>query len=131
MAIAHNDLGQADDALLVHASYSEEAGHEATMQLLELPAPPDAIIYASDHSAKGGLLAAAENSVRVPDSLAVIGMGDLLRPREAPVALTTIDTRSQDLGRLAASTLRGLIKGQTQAPIHQSVAPELLVRDSA
>ena len=130
MATAHAGR-QHDERLLVHASYSEEAGHAATMQLLAARPAPDAVIYASDHSAKGGLQAASEKGLAVPADLAVVGMGDMLRPREATPTLTTIDTRSEDLGRLAAATLRRLVGGESDVPIHQSVAPRLAVRESA
>lgn len=130
MALAHEGLAH-DESLLLHAAYGEEDGYRAAAQLLGRTRPPDALICASDHMAKGALMAAGESGIQVPADLALVGMGDLLRPREVSPELTTLDTRSEEMGRLAAATLQRLAKGEERVPAHQSVRPRLIVRQSA
>jgi GntR family transcriptional regulator of arabinose operon len=130
MALRHFKLPPSPPQWIMHEEYGEGPGHVATMKLLNLPDPPDAIIYRMDVQAKGGLMAARELGVDVPEELAVVGHGNNLRPKEALIELTTIDPHPAELGRVAMTTLKQLIDGDRNVPFFQFVIPKLIVRQS-
>ncbi len=110
-----------NEAWIKYAGYQEADGYDATIELLSQPEKPDAIIYASDFQARGGLIAAQESGVDVPGSLSIIGTGKLLREREWPVQLSTIDICFNEVGRHTMALLNGLAAHQADTPLRCSV----------
>lgn len=84
-----------------HVGYQERDGFEAMARLLDSRDRPAAVICASDHLARGVLLAAHSAGIRVPDDLAVIGAGRLLDGAGWPVPLTSIDLGLAEVGEAA------------------------------
>ncbi|MAX27790.1 MAG: hypothetical protein CMJ19_25120 [Phycisphaeraceae bacterium] len=130
MALTHLGL-DAPSLPIVHGGYGEDHGYESTHQLLEQPTPPDAIVYASDYQARGGLRAAGERNMRVPDDLAIIGSGNILGTNVTPIEITTIDPHYDRIGKTGATVLRQLIEGKQSEPFCHVVAPELIVKQSS
>ncbi len=130
IALKFHGLPPAPPEWVLREDYGEGPGHEATLRLLNGSERPDAIIYGLDVQAKGGLIAARELGIAVPEELALIGHGNELRPKEALVELTTVDPHLGTLGRLAMITLKRLIDGESDLPFYQVVTPELVVRES-
>jgi len=120
-----------DPSLVVMAGYSELSGYTATRDLLKSDHPPDAIIYASDFQAKGGFNAAIELGRKIPDDLAIVGTGNVLRPMELPLSLTSIDPHFATVGSLAVRALKRLIAGETIDTLREVVQPDLVLGDSA
>lgn len=113
-------------AWVIHTGYLEGEGYHAARKLMALPEPPDAILFASDQQARGGLLAAQELGLDVPGTLAIVGAGHVLGPEAWPVALTTIDLRLNEVGALARRTVAAMVAGE-RPPARQSVASRLIV----
>jgi len=90
-----------DRRRLLQAGYQERDGAEATRGLLREAEPPDAIVFASDFMARGGLVAALDAGVAVPDELAIVGAGPTLDPAGWPVSLASVDLNLEDMGRVA------------------------------
>ncbi len=106
------------DDWMIHAGYDEADGHRATRALLansDEADRPDAILYASDYQARGGLIAAHELGVDVPGDLSVVGCGCLLREKEWLVPMTSIDLRFERVGASAMAILEGLSRGDNVA----------------
>ena len=116
------------DDWLIHAGHDELAGFEATRTLLAQEPRPDAIIYGTDFAAKGGIHALGQAGLRVPKDVAVIGMGNALRPMESAIELTTLDIKVHEEGRVAASVLMRLVRNEPDVPLETMIAPELIVR---
>ncbi len=118
-----------DPDWIINAGYDERDGYHAMQRLMSLPPDqrPDAVIFASDHPARGALVAAHELSIHVPRDVAIVGAGDLLGPSGWSVPLTTIDLKFAEVGRRARQTLIALIEGQTPPPLRQSIRAELRV----
>ncbi len=112
------------------ASFDVESGFVATLRLLALGRPVDAIVYADDGMAIGGLKAIKESQRRVPDDIAVIGFHNYDFARFAEPALTTIGFDMQMMGRLAALRLCNLMDGAADDPNVMTVSTHLIVRDS-
>lgn len=130
MALRHHDL-QAPENPVVHGGYGEEHGYESTLILLDQPNKPDAIIYASDYQARGGLQAATELGISVPNDLAIIGSGNILGKGFLPMELTTIDPHYDRIGNKGATVLKSLIQKNPEDIFCHVIEPELIVKQSS
>lgn len=106
---------------MVQAGYAERDGAHALRELMSLDQRPDAVLFASDFMARGGLLAAHEIGLKIPDDLAIIGAGPVLDAGGWTVPLATIDLGLFDMGRLARQAIDAVIDGRTDSPLRQSV----------
>ncbi|MBB3105370.1 LacI family DNA-binding transcriptional regulator [Azomonas macrocytogenes] len=79
-----------------------EAGKQAMESLMKEARPPDAIIFANDNLAAGGLLTARRMGLRVPDDCAVMGFGDYAFSGMLLPALSTIRPPARLIGEIAA-----------------------------
>lgn len=117
-----------DPALIVHSSYSLEAGQASTNQLLAAGAT--AIVCASDPLALGAIRAARRADLRVPTDLSVVGYDDSALMNSTDPALTTVRQPIEPMGRAAVDLLARMISGR-QVPHHELLfEPELVVRAS-
>jgi DNA-binding LacI/PurR family transcriptional regulator len=115
---------------LIHAGYQEPQGYEATKKLISRGRKPDAILYASDYQARGGLIALQEAGLSAPRDVCIIGAGRLLRDKEWPVTLTSIDLQFERVGQVALDTLRKLIDAEP-VPFRQVVTSHLVPGETA
>lgn len=79
-----------------------EAGKQAMDALMKRHPRPDAIIFANDNLAAGGLLAAQRAGLRMPEDCAVMGFGDYAFAEMLLPSLTTIKPPAQEIGEIAA-----------------------------
>lgn len=71
------DAGLAfDDALLVNGESNSESARLAAQQLLELSAPPSAIMAANNLMTIGAMHALRDANIAVPDQMALVGFDD-------------------------------------------------------
>ncbi len=122
------DLGLEPD-LVVVADFSGASGARATHELLDLPRPPSAIVYANDLMAIAGISVATERGIRVPHDLSVVGFDDVpLAPFVVP-PLTTVRQEVIAWGRACARTLVARVEGRE--PDEIALPPvEFVVRGS-
>lgn len=113
----------------VEADFSAEAGAAAMRQLLDLPDPPTAVIYANDLMAMAGLAVAVARGVDVPGRLSITGYDDTELAAHLQPPLTTVTTDVTNWGRAAATRLLELI--DQRKPTETSLSPpQLVVRGS-
>jgi len=123
-------LGATPGGELIAEGNAFADGITATDRLLA-QARPDAIFYASDALATGGLHALAHRALRVPDEIAVAGFGDIISSSVTVPALTTVHVPMREIGaRSVALLLRILADGDEAAPAVQ-LETTLVVRESA
>ncbi len=130
LALSLHNLAFQDYQASNGASFDVENGYIATLRLLALRRPVDAIIYGTDGMAVGGLKALKESGSHIPRDVAVIGCHNYEIARFADPALTTIDFDMQMMGRLAASRLCSLFEGADEDCHVMTVPTRLIVRDS-
>jgi LacI family transcriptional regulator len=94
-------------------SRSAENGFEAAQRLLGCDPPPDGIFCFNDEAATGTLRAILDAGLRIPEDIAVIGVGNMTNTDLLKVPLTTIDQNSFEMGRNAALTALELIERKT------------------
>ncbi|MFA9478561.1 GntR family transcriptional regulator [Phycisphaerales bacterium AB-hyl4] len=111
-----------DPARIVRAGYSEQDGAHATRELLALDPQPDAILFASDFMARGGLLTAHAAGLRVPDDLAIVGAGPVLDEGGWTLPLATIDLGLHEMGRRARQTIQACCEKRLTEPARHAVA---------
>ncbi|WP_338722732.1 LacI family DNA-binding transcriptional regulator [Devosia sp. XK-2] len=111
-------LARIDPDLILHGDWSEAWGRQAAAQLLALPDRPDAIFAGNDQIARGIVEALVEQSVAVPNDIAVVGfdnwtvMTDAARP-----PLSSVDMNLKLLGEEAGHRLIRMIQGEEHAGI--------------
>lgn len=111
------------------ADFSAQGGADATKQLLDLPDPPTAIVYANDLMAIAGMSTALSRGFDVPHRLSVTGFDDTPLAAHLQPALTTVRTDVVGWGRAAALRLLALIDQETGGEIDLPT-PEFIVRAS-
>jgi LacI family transcriptional regulator len=129
-AMHANDLDVPPDLLPAPAPGSPRKGYSQMKQLLELPAPPTAVVATSDKSALGALDALKAAGRRVPDDVALTGIDDVAEGEHAEPPLTTVRWPKRDLGVLAVRRLLDRITHPTSLPIKTLVPCRLVIRAS-
>ncbi|MGV9890067.1 LacI family DNA-binding transcriptional regulator [Streptomyces sp. NPDC003395] len=107
-----------------HAGLDATAARRRMRELLALPEPPTAVFVCSDRMALGVYEALAEQGLRVPDDVSVVGFGDLPEARWSTPALTTV---RQPLAEMAATAL-GLLLRMMDGDPPESTRTELSTR---
>lgn len=82
-----------------------EAGKQAMESLMSHATPPDAIFFANDNLAAGGLLAGQRAGLKIPQDCAVLGFGDYPFAEMLLPSLSTIKPPALDIGVLAATRI--------------------------
>jgi LacI family transcriptional regulator len=118
---------------LVQAGFMEADGHEAMKRLLTVRPRVDAVFAGNDPAAIGAMKAIWEAGLKVPDDIAVVGVGDITFGDLLRVPLTTVSWSRTELGREAATLLLNPLEGAAEddeAPRRVIIPPRLVVRES-
>jgi len=111
---------------------SDDSGHAAMLQLLEMKRPPDGVFCYNDPSAMGAMLAAIDKGFRIPRDIALIGAGNVHYAKFLRVPLSTIDQQSAEIGARAAKLALKLIESKkAQKPSAVLLSPLLVARESS
>jgi DNA-binding LacI/PurR family transcriptional regulator len=108
--------------------YSYEHGYRATLELAD--ARPDAIFYANDITALGGMDALRRTlSLRIPEDVAVVGFDDIAMASWPSYALTTV---RQPIAAMIETTVARLASDMMRAgeAAHEVIAGPLILRRS-
>jgi len=119
------------EAYVRSGDFSSASGYTETCELLALPAPPTAVVAASDLMALAALQAIWDSGLRPGRDVAVVGFDDLEAAALAHPPLTTIRQDRQALGTLAATRAIELIEHADVAAGATVLPVELVVRASS
>lgn len=120
---------EADHALQVDATNSQEAGYAAAQALIGSGTSFDAIFAASDTIAIGAMKALWEAGRSIPEDVAIIGFDDLPAASLTHPPLTTIQQDYRRAGELLVDSLLSMIRNE---PVSEQVLPaRLVVRESS
>ena len=128
-ALARAGLGP-ERALIFRDAMSLEGGHGAGQRLLALETRPTAAICHNDVMAIGLLQACAEQRVRVPRDLSIVGWDDVPYASLVTPPLTTVRVPRYELGQAAARRLLDLMAGRPAGLAEPPLALELIRRQS-
>jgi LacI family transcriptional regulator len=116
---------------LAPGGFMESDGHRAMKRLLTMRPRVDAVFAANDPAAIGAMKAIWEAGLRVPDDIAVVGVGDIALGDMLRVPLTTVGWSRHDQGRHAAELLLDGLDAESDDPQRIIVPPRLIVRESS
>lgn len=119
--------------LVVRGNGWPDGGRRALEALMGLVEPPTAVFCYNDMTAIGLLRTARERSIRIPESLAVVGFDDIPLAAYVDPPLTTIAQPKFEMGQLAMGMLLNLMQAGTPAGERLSnpvVQGQLIVRES-
>lgn len=112
-------------------AYSYDAGYEATLKLFASGNQPDALFYADDIMACGGMDALRyELLLDVPEQVGVIGVDNIRLSRSKAYNLTTINQPFELMVEQLVNLLNGLIQDEVEPQQHIKLPCELIVRKS-
>ncbi|HEY5799412.1 MAG TPA: LacI family DNA-binding transcriptional regulator [Burkholderiaceae bacterium] len=116
---------------LVRSDFTSEGGYNAFRQLLALKQRPTAIFASNDLMAIGGICAAAEAKVTIPEQLSVIGYDDIALASFSTPRLSTVAQPKYEMGEMVARMLVERLNGAGAAPVRRErLQTELVVRQS-
>ena len=116
---------------LTESNFSAEDGYRQTLKLLEQSSNLDAIVFADDVIALGGIRALRENNLSVPDDIAVTGFGDYEVSRFIDPSITTVAFDMPQMGRIAAKRLKLLLDEPDNDCWLIRVSTHLIIRNSS
>jgi LacI family transcriptional regulator, galactose operon repressor len=120
------------DEWIVRGGFMESEGYQAMKRLLEVRPKIDAVFAANDPSAIGAMKAIWEAGLRVPDDIAVVGVGDIALGDLLRVPLTTVGWSRTDQGRHAAELMLNSLDEDNHAePQRIIIPPRLIARASS
>ncbi|UOQ53096.1 LacI family DNA-binding transcriptional regulator [Hymenobacter cellulosivorans] len=116
-----------------HADINLKSGTQAMRKLLKLSERPDAVFASNDLAIVGAMQVAKEQGLRVPKDMALIGFSNEAFTELTEPRLTSVDQRSEQMGRTAVRLLLKLLKRPaTATPLKPVVLePKLIIRESS
>ncbi len=129
LALCLHDLSFTPDQVVV-SDFNAQSGYQQTLRLLEQRSDLDAVIFADDIIALGGMRAIREHGYDVPHDLAVVGFGDYELSRFTTPSLTSVHFDMHTMGIIAARRLCMLFDDPDDFPWLVRVPTTLIIRDS-
>ena len=119
-----------DHIEFARCNHTLAGAHQAAQQLLKLPkkSRPTALLALNDLSAIGAMRVAAEEGLRIPDDLSIVGVDDIPLGRYLPVSLSTIAQPIEAMARKTAALLIGRIDDRTKTHLEQALFPTTFIR---
>jgi DNA-binding LacI/PurR family transcriptional regulator len=127
---AMREHGLVREIRVVQGDYSDVAGVQAAIRLLESGALPTAVFAANDFVAAGLIDRLEESGLSVPRDLSVVGCDNTYLAALHHMSLTTLDQPRPDMGRRAVDLLVERIERGRSSPAHARVTPSLVVRET-
>lgn len=112
----------------VFADFTQAAGREAARRMLSLPERPTAIFAANDVIALGVMESSEELGIEIPKDLSLVGYNNITYAALPRIQLTTVAQPTQEMGRIAAEHLLGVITGGRRRILRRVLPPRLVVR---
>ncbi|KEO53978.1 LacI family DNA-binding transcriptional regulator [Thioclava pacifica] len=114
-----------DPALEIMEVSDRAGGAQAARDLLDLPQPPTAIVYATDATALGAYDVARERGLRIGRELSVISYDGIPEGRMIDPPLTSFAVDSRHAGERLAALLIAQLRGADPAGLQELVVARL------
>jgi LacI family transcriptional regulator len=115
---------------VIVTSYTEDGGHQATLQALTRTQRPTAIFAGADIAALGALRAAEDLGLHVPAEVTIVGYDDTFVAGIGRIALTTVNQSGHLTGSVGARLLLERLNGRSSA-VRYVVPPRLIERGTS
>lgn len=120
-----------DPTLVIEGDLTQRAGRAIGKQLLQMTAPPTAIVACNDLMALGAMAAAQELGLVVGRDVSITGFDDVTPAEHAHPPLTTVHQPIYQIGTMICQMLVKIIKGEGLAKQKIVLPPSLMVRQSS
>jgi LacI family fructose operon transcriptional repressor len=114
-----------------YVSPKAEAGYEATLKMLDLTEPPDALFAVNSLIAEGALQAIRERNLTIPDDIALVSFDETPWTSIVQPAITLIAQPTYEIGESAADLLIKRIADPSRPTRKVILNGQLLVRGSS
>ncbi|MCG2615464.1 LacI family transcriptional regulator [Terrimonas sp. NA20] len=128
-ALTKHNLPVVED-YTIYSGFSQESGQADTIQLMDLPEPPDAIFAVNDRKAIGAMLTLKARGIRIGKEVGVIGFTDDPMASIISPSLSTIAEPAFEIGRKSCELLLGHIRKKSFIPEEKILPGKLIVRES-
>ncbi|UTT86905.1 substrate-binding domain-containing protein [Vibrio pelagius] len=115
---------------IVESNFECDGGFDAFQTLKTRGRLPSALFVCNDMMAMGVIHAAAQDGLRVPQDLSLIGYDDIHLSKYMTPALTTIHQPKHRLGKAAVDTLLSRLESPDEYPQVVELEPTLVERSS-
>jgi len=105
-------------------------GYLSAQQLLTHDPSIDSIIAYDDNVALGAMKYIADNNLKIPNDIAVVGFDNQPQAEYSIPSLTSIDQPADEIGRKSVLLLEHLISHEEVTEKHISIDPSLIIRTS-
>ncbi len=119
-----------DPAIVHEGDFRMESGVRACARIMGARPRPTAIFAANDEMAIGAMKALAQQGLKVPEDVAVVGFDDTALATVVTPPLTTVAQPLRTLGTSAMEMLLKLMAGQSLADVETVLECQLVVRAS-
>lgn len=105
--------------------------YDKLTDLLESDLPVDAVFCFNEEIAFEAIRAVEDTNQRVSADIGIIGYGDTIHCENGKVSLTTVSSKIEDVGRMAARVLGKMVEKQERdAFAYYLIEPSIVVRES-
>lgn len=105
-------------------------GRRALAQVLQAAPETEAVFFATDVLAVGGLMECQHRGIAVPGRLAIAGLGDLEIARELSPSLTTVGIPAYEIGKRAGDIVVARLRGEAAGERILDLGFTIQVRES-
>jgi LacI family transcriptional regulator len=113
----------------IASDFTREGGYRAVKLLIAQRDLPQAVFFANDEMAIGGLQAFRENQIQVPEDISIIGFDDIQLSEYLSPPLTTVRQPKYEAGSLASHLIFRLLDGE-QVDHHYKLMTDIVERKS-
>ncbi|NLM09793.1 MAG: LacI family transcriptional regulator [Clostridiaceae bacterium] len=106
-----------------------EAAYNKVKKLLDSGLAFDAVLTSEDLTAIGVLKCLASYNFQVPEEVSVMGFNNSVLSICCTPALSTVDSKMEDMGRIAVKVLHKVLKGE-KVEANTIIEPELVFRET-
>jgi LacI family transcriptional regulator len=113
----------------INGDYTREGGYRATKLLIAQRDLPQAVFFANDEMALGGIQAFSENGIHIPEDISIIGFDDIQLAQYVSPPLSTIRQPKYEAGALAVHLIFQMLAGE-KVENYYKLSTELIERAS-
>ncbi len=113
-------------------NFIESGGFNAMRKVIDSGNIPDAVFCVNDLCAIGAINALYYHGLKVPDDVRVVGMGNLREGRSNYPSITTVDTKVDEMVKMALSHILKKLSGDmVEETVNCMLPPHLIIRGSS
>lgn len=119
-----------DPSLLLEGDYTISFGADSLVKLMKQPNKPTAVFFGNDEMAMGGMKAAKDLGLKIPEDIAIIGFDDIKFSAVIDPPLTTTAQPLQEMGKKSMDLLLKLMNGEKLEQDIYIIKSKFKIRDS-